>query len=85
MVDGVELAEARWWSREELQADVKAGRLILPPQGAEETVVFEAGAPGVWVSEATTQREGPALTIPSPPATELKDQIWRAIADAVAK
>ncbi|MBT0768006.1 NAD(+) diphosphatase [Kineosporia sp. J2-2] len=30
-VDGVELAEARWWSREELQADIKAGRLILPP------------------------------------------------------
>jgi hypothetical protein len=25
------------------------------------------------------------VTIPSPPATELKDQIWRAIANAVGK
>jgi NAD+ diphosphatase len=30
-VDELELADARWWSREELQADIKAGRLILPP------------------------------------------------------
>jgi len=30
-VDEVEIAEARWWSREDLQADIKAGRLILPP------------------------------------------------------
>lgn len=30
-VDQVELAEARWWSREQLQADVKAQRLLLPP------------------------------------------------------
>jgi NAD+ diphosphatase len=30
-VDQVELAEARWWSREELQADVLANRLLLPP------------------------------------------------------
>jgi hypothetical protein len=42
----------------------------------------------IWVLrlvEACKKREGPAETIPSPPATELKDQIWRAIADAVAK
>jgi hypothetical protein len=25
------------------------------------------------------------VTIPSPPATEMKDQIWHAIADAVSK
>ena len=30
-VDKVELAEARWWSRAELQADVLGGRLLLPP------------------------------------------------------
>ena len=42
----------------------------------------------IWVLrlvEACKKREGPAVTIPSPPATELKDQIWRAIADTVAK
>jgi hypothetical protein len=42
----------------------------------------------IWVLrlvEACKKREGPALTIPSPPATELKDQIWRAIANAVGK
>jgi hypothetical protein len=35
--------------------------------------------------EACKKREGSAVTIPSPPATELKDQIWRAITDAVGK
>jgi NAD+ diphosphatase len=30
-VDETEIADARWWSREELQADLKAGALILPP------------------------------------------------------
>jgi NAD+ diphosphatase len=30
-LDDLELAEARWWSREELADDVKAGRLLLPP------------------------------------------------------
>jgi len=30
-VDEVELAEARWWSREQLQDDVLAKRLLLPP------------------------------------------------------
>ena len=42
----------------------------------------------VWVLrlvEACKRRDGPAITIPSPPATELKDQIWRAIADAIGK
>jgi hypothetical protein len=42
----------------------------------------------IWVLrlvEACRKREGPAVTIPSPPATELKDQIWRAIAKAVAQ
>ena len=42
----------------------------------------------IWVLrlvEACRKREAPVVTIPSPPATELKDQIWRAIADAVGK
>ena len=42
----------------------------------------------IWVLrlvEACKKREGPAVTIPSPPATELKDQIWHAIANAVGK
>jgi NAD+ diphosphatase len=30
-VDGVELAEARWWSKQELADDVQARRLLLPP------------------------------------------------------
>jgi hypothetical protein len=42
----------------------------------------------IWVLrlvEACKKRDGPAVTIPSPPATEMKDQIWRAIADAMGK
>ena len=42
----------------------------------------------IWVLrlvEACKKRDGPAETIPSPPATELKDQIWRAIANAMGK
>lgn len=30
-VDQVEIDDARWWSRDELQADIKAGKLVLPP------------------------------------------------------
>ena len=40
----------------------------------------------IWVLrlvEACQKRIGPAVTIPSPPATELKDQIWHAIANAM--
>jgi hypothetical protein len=42
----------------------------------------------IWVLrlvEACKKRDGPAVTIPSPPATEMKDQIWHAIADAMGK
>src|SRR3954470_20159100 len=42
----------------------------------------------IWVLrlvEACQKRDGPAGTIPSPPATELKDQIWHAIANAMGK
>jgi len=42
----------------------------------------------VWILrlvEACKKRDGPALTIPSPAATEIKDQIWHAVADAITK
>lgn len=42
----------------------------------------------VWILrlvEACKKRDGPAATIPSPPATELKDQIWHAIAGTIGK
>jgi NAD+ diphosphatase len=31
-VDGDELAQARWWSREELGLDIATGELLLPPE-----------------------------------------------------
>ena len=42
----------------------------------------------VWILRlvvACQKRTGPATVIPSPPATELKDQIWHGIADALGK
>ena len=30
-VDGAELAEASWWTREQFEADIAAGELLLPP------------------------------------------------------
>ena len=42
----------------------------------------------IWVLrlvEACKKRPGPAVTIPSPPATAMKDQIWHAIATAMGK
>jgi LssY-like putative type I secretion system component LssY len=42
----------------------------------------------VWVLrlvEACHQRTGPTTIIPSPPATEIKDQIWHAITNALGK
>jgi hypothetical protein len=42
----------------------------------------------VWILrlvEACRTRTGPAAIIPSPPATEIKDQIWQGIADALRK
>jgi hypothetical protein len=35
--------------------------------------------------EACKTRDGPAVTIASPPATELKDQIWAAVTKALGK
>jgi hypothetical protein len=40
----------------------------------------------VWILrlvEACQKRDGPAVTIPSPPATEIKDEIWHGIAGAL--
>jgi len=42
----------------------------------------------VWILRlvvACRKRTGPATVIPSPSATEIKDQIWRGIADALGK
>jgi hypothetical protein len=42
----------------------------------------------VWVLRLVTacqKRTGPAAIIPSPPATEIKDQIWQAVADTLRK
>ena len=42
----------------------------------------------VWILrlvEACQKRTGPATIIPSPPATEIKDQIWQGIANALGK
>lgn len=37
-------------------------RIPLPAQGGAETVVFEAGHPGIWVSETEATRTGNILT-----------------------
>jgi hypothetical protein len=42
----------------------------------------------VWILRlvvACQKRTTPADIIPSPPATEIKDQIWHAVADALPK
>jgi len=42
----------------------------------------------IWVLRLVEQcrkRDGPAVTIPSPPATAIKDQIWHAIAAAMGR
>jgi LssY C-terminus len=42
----------------------------------------------IWILrlvEACKKREGPAITIASPPATEIKDQIWAAVTKAFGK
>ena len=42
----------------------------------------------VWILrlvEACQKRTGPVTIIPSPPATELKDQIWQAVANTLRK
>jgi hypothetical protein len=42
----------------------------------------------VWILrlvEACQMRNGPTTIIPSPPATELKDQIWQAVANTLRK
>lgn len=42
----------------------------------------------VWLMRlvvACQKRDGPAVTIPSPPATEIKDAIWGAVTNAIGK
>jgi len=46
-VDGAELAEARWWTREQFEADIASGELLLPPPVSISRRLVEAwyGAP----------------------------------------
>jgi hypothetical protein len=42
----------------------------------------------IWLLRLVAEcrkREGPAVTIPSPAATEIKDQIWHAVAETIGK
>lgn len=39
-----------------------SARIVVPEQGGAETVVFESGLSGVWVSEAQTTRDGDTVT-----------------------
>jgi len=39
----------------------------------------------VRLAEDCHKQSAPVTVIPSPPATELKDQIWHGIADALEK
>jgi DsbC/DsbD-like thiol-disulfide interchange protein len=36
--------------------------MTMPPQGDDETVVFEAGIPDVWVGDSSAKRDGGKLT-----------------------
>jgi NAD+ diphosphatase len=53
-VDGEELAHARWWSRDELAADVASGELLLPPGVSIARRLIEQwyGGPLVGAGEA---------------------------------
>jgi len=53
-VDGEELAHARWWSREELVADLASGELLLPPEVSIARRLIEQwfGGPLVDAGEA---------------------------------
>ena len=51
-VDEVEVAEARWFTREELRAEVEAGRVVLPgPISISHALIeqwYGAALPGSW-------------------------------------
>jgi hypothetical protein len=81
-----------------LAADLEAADMVDPKYqvtGVGPTVAGRNGGGDlyytdgeVWILrlvEACKKRVGPAETIPSPPATEIKDQIWAAVAGALGK
>jgi hypothetical protein len=84
--------------RKLLAADLEAARMVdakYQVTGIGPTLAGRNGGGDlyytdgeVWILrlvEACRERTGPATIIPSPPATEIKDQIWQAVADALRK
>jgi LssY-like putative type I secretion system component LssY len=84
--------------RDLLAADLEAARMVDAKYQVTGIGVTLAGRNGggdpyytdgeVWILRlvvACQKRTGPADIIPSPPATEVKDQIWHAIVDPLAK
>ena len=81
-----------------LAADLDAARMVDAKYQVTGVGVTLTGRNGggdpyytdgeVWILRlvvACQKRTGPADIIPSPPATEIKDQIWHAVAGALAK
>jgi hypothetical protein len=84
--------------RARLAADLEAAEMVTAKYqvtGIGPTVAGRNGGDDlyytdgeVWILrlvEACQKRTGPATIIPSPPATELKDQIWQAVANTLRK
>jgi LssY C-terminus len=84
--------------RKLLAADLEAARMVdakYQVTGVGPTVAGRNGGGDlyytdgeVWILrlvEGCRKRTGPATIIPSPPATEIKDQIWQAVADTLRK
>jgi hypothetical protein len=84
--------------RKLLAADLEAARMVeakyqvtgigptLAGRNGEGDLYYTDGE--VWIMrlvEACRKRTGPAVIIPSPVATEIKDQIWQGIANALRK
>jgi hypothetical protein len=84
--------------RKLLAADLEAAEMVdakyqvtgigptMAGRNGEGDVYYTDGE--VWILrlvEACYKRTGPAAIIPSPRATEIKDQIWQGIADALRK
>lgn len=84
--------------RKLLAADLEAARMVeakyqvtgigptLAGRNGEGDLYYTDGE--VWILrlvEACRKRTGPAVIIPSPVATEIKDQIWQGIANALRK
>jgi hypothetical protein len=81
-----------------LAADLEAARMVDAKYQVSGVGLTLTGRNGggdpyytdgeVWILRlvvACQKRTAPADIIPSPPATEIKDQIWHAVADALAK